>query len=738
MSRSDAPRTAAPRSDDRSPRAATRIASRPHVRARTLPAVAGSALLPLGAMLSGPAAAQATPERELPSVEVRSQAERATGTGYQGGTTTIGKTPQLPRDIPQAVTIVPQSLIRDQGADTVREALRNVPGLTFNAGEGGRVGDNITIRGYSAVGDLYLDGIRDNAQYTRETFNLEQIDVLRGSASMLFGRGSTGGVINQVSKQPGLVAATRVGASIGTYGYQRYLLDMNAPTGQNAALRLNAMYTSGDSFRDVVRFDKSGVAPSFRWGIGTANEFSIGHYYLDYDGVPDYGVPYFGGRPLDVPVKRFYGLATDYQRERTNITTASWIHRFSPQSNVRTVLRHGTFARDLWATAPRLAAGTTAITDATGINRQRQARGAEERNTTLQSDFTTKLTGLGLKHDLLVGVEMIRENAYRWNNTSAAANPATTVGDPNASPVLPSNYFTSFQRTGEVRFGGETLGIYAQDTIEFRPGWKLMAGARHDNFKADYERPAPQGDLSRTDKVLSWRTGLIWQPTDEQSYYVAYGTAFNPSAELYALDDRSANTDPEKSRNIEGGGKWELFEGNLSLRTAVFRTEKTNERNTDLSNPTVFLLSGKRHTDGIEVEAAGRITPLWEVFAGVARMWSRIDEASFQQANTQGKVPLNTPPWTVNVWSTYRLGGPWRVAGGFNGAGKRYGDNANNNVNPGYIRWDAMVAYEQRLWALRLNLLNLLDKRYYEGVYAGHTVPGTSRTAMLSFEYRVQ
>ena len=158
---------------------------------------------------------------------MRGSAEPAAGSGYRTDTTEVGKVRQELRDIPQSVTVVPESLIRDRNADTLRDALRNVTGLTFNAGEGGRIGDNITIRGYSVVGDLYLDGVRDAAQYNREVFNLERIDVLRGSASMLFGRGSTGGIVNQVSKRPLTTDLNDASVVLGSHDYRRFTADLN-------------------------------------------------------------------------------------------------------------------------------------------------------------------------------------------------------------------------------------------------------------------------------------------------------------------------------------------------------------------------------------------------------------------------------------------------------------------------------------------------------------------------------
>ena len=677
--------------------------------------------------------AQEAPRSEtlLPQVRVESARDRE-AQGYQPGVTSIGKTQQLVRDIPQAVTIVTEQLMFDRNADTFREALRNVPSVTFNAGEGGRIGDNITIRGYSVIGDIYLDGIRDVAQYNRETFDLTQIEVLRGSASMLFGRGSTGGVINQVSKAPLPVDRYSTALTLGSFNFKRVVLDAKKVVGEDTAIRVAAMGADTDSFRNAVHQHREGFAPSVSWGMGTQNELTLAYYRLKDNNIPDYGVPYFRGRPLSVPVERFYGLATNFERNDTEFMTATYIHRFSNDTQLKSVLRRADYFRDLRAVAPRIVGNPLAITDATGITRQNQSRGGVEHTVTGQTDFSTRFKTGGLKHDFLVGAEVLYERAERWTNTLAVANPNTSVGAPD--PYIA--FSPRVTRTGQAAYKGVTRALYGQDVIEFTKGWKWVVGARHDSFGADYDRPPPLGDLSRQERSWSKRTGLLYQPDDIASYYVSYGTSFNPSAELYQLDERSANTPPEESRNMEAGAKWDLFDGNLSLRTALFRTQKMNERNTDLANPTVFLLSGKRHTDGVELEAAGRINPRWDLFGSVAFMSAIVDVASGQQANTAGKRPINAPNRTYSLWTTYRLAGGWRVGGGVDGVGNRYADAANANTVPGYNRVDLLIGYEQKNYTVKINVLNLLNKDNYEGVYAGHVVPGTRQAVQATLELR--
>ncbi len=714
--------------------------------------------MPIGAMLTAIALApntalaqsgaqtitQSTPaaaETALPPVNVQGQREGA-NTGYQGGTTRAGKIDQLPKDLPQSLTIVPNALMQDQAAGTMREALRYVPGLTFNAGEGGRIGDNINLRGFYTFGDTYLDGIRDVAQYNRETFYLEQIDVLRGSAAMLFGKGQAGGVINQVSKQPLLINRSDVAATLGTDSYFRTTLDMNRVTGENAALRLNAMKTDAGSTRDWVHSKREGVAPTYSWGIGTRHEFSIGYLYLHTRNVTDYGVPYFNLRPVDVPASRFYGTTSDYEENETRMATATYKFRIAPGTELRSVLRMADYERDLWGVVPRLAAGTTSISDATVINRNRQARGGEEHTITSQTDLVSRFTALGLKHEGLVGLELLKERAGRWNYNTVAAAVAgtTTLGNPNSSPALPATYGNQI-RSGINTYDGRSYGIYAQDTVEIVRGWKLLGGVRRDQLSAEYSNGA-NVDYGE----WSYRGGVMFQPTDLQTYYFAYSDSFNPTADLYQFTAASVVYPAERSRTAELGAKWELFGGNLSLRSALYRAEKTWERNTDFeSAQTATLLSKKRHTDGIELEAAGRITSRWEVFGGVAFMRAEIDEAApTANPNTQGMRPRNAPPYTYSLWSTYRLFNYWRVGGGIEGKGNRlaYGTGGTApiqaNVAPHYYRLDALLAYERERHFVRLNVINVLNRRYYAEVYdnGGHVIPGPLRTVLVTFGYR--
>ena len=698
-------------------------------------------------------AQQASPETSRPDTPLPTVGVKGQPTGdepaYQAVKTGTGKLPQALRDIPQAVTVVTNKLIQDKNADTLKEALRNVSGLTYNAGEGGRIGDNMLLRGFYTFGDTYMDGIRDVAQYNRDTFNLEQVDVLRGSGSMLFGRGQAGGVINQVSKQAFLSNRSNATATTGTGGYQRASADVNHVVGQDAALRLNVMKTSGGSTRDEVKTNREGFAPTLRLGIGTADEIELSLFYLRTHNTPDYGVPFFNQRPINVPGSTFYGTTSDYEDNTTKMFTASYQHIFADDSKLKTVLRWADYTRDLLVSVPRLnsttligcpATAPTSISDSSILCRSRNSRGGAENTWTSQTDYTTQFNTGTLKHDVLAGVELLHENAGRWSYSGTAA-PVTLVGNPDHNPVLPSDY-TSRNKTGINTYSGNTIALYAQDMVEFTRGWKVLGGIRRDQLSASYSNGA---NVKFGEQ--SYRTGLLYQPSNYASYYLGYSDSFSPTADLYQFTSSTTVYPAERSKVLELGAKWDLYEGDLSLRTTLYRADKQWERNTDVdSAQTATILTKQRRTHGLEFELAGRLSPKWEVFSGVAFMQARILEQAPGRSDAYvGMRPRNTPAYTYNLWTTYKLGDGWKIGGGIEGMGSRTGYGLSTtsgapvvNVIPHYVRVDGLIAYEQKAYSVKLNLFNLLNRKYHASIYenGGHAVPGTGRSAQVTLGYK--
>ena len=690
-------------------------------------------------MLMAPAVsmAQAEETKALNQIDVKSTYEQG-AVGYNASTTTVGKTTQAVKDIPQAITIVPKELIQDKNNDNLKDALRNVAGMTFNAGEGGRIGDNMNLRGFYSFGDLYMDGIRDTAQYNRETFNLEQIDVLRGSGSMLFGRGQAGGVINQVSKTPYMTDRGSVTGTVGSYDYYRSTTDINKVIDEvsSTAIRINAMVHDANSSRDVVSSQREGLAPSLAWGIGTANQITLSHYYLKTNNVPDYGIGFNSTTklPVNVSAKQFSGTTADYEDNVTNMTTIAQEYTFDANTKLNTKFRKSNYTRALWSNKGRSSYPYTNLSLA-------GPRGAEEDTYALQSDFSKKFTTGTLKHELLTGVEYLKEDLNRWSYDSAGC--ASSVVSSYVLNTDACTYGYGNQvKTRPFSYKGNSYAVYVQDMVEFSPGWKILGGIRQDWLKADYSTPA---QLTFSEK--SYRSGLTYQPNEMTTYYLAWNDSFNATADLYQLSS-GTGFPAERSNTTEIGAKWDLYDGDLSVRTALYRATKEWERNTDLES-SGSINSKKRHTDGIEFEFAGRINSLWEVFGGLALMDAKIDERGYSGTTRhniaiEGMTPRNTPKYTYNFWTTYRLDSQFKLGGGATAVGRRiiYGlSNNAPNVNnvPSYVRFDAMAQYDiKNEYTIKLNIQNLMNKTIYESAYenGSFVVPGSKRAFQLTGIYK--
>ena len=715
------------------------------------------ALLPLGALMlaastAGWAQTANQPTPTLSTVVVQEKAEGPQGKNTLRATTTsIGKGQQQLRDIPQSVTVQTERLIDDRNLDDLREVLRTTSGITFQAGETGE--EDVRLRGFSLqqAGDLYRDGLRDGALYERDTFNDDRVEVLKGSASMLFGKGSTGGVVNQVSKQPFLMTQQEVDYTLGTGQSHRLTGDFNFLTGQDAALRLNVMAHDADNWGASQR--KVGIAPTYRWGIGTRDEFSVGLFHLDIEGRPLYNHPWIlsegdrGTLQAVLPARNYYGLASDHLDTRATYATISHVHRFDHEGALRTQLRHGRYERDLLASAVRFGTPTTrdTLSDATPITRSPKARIGVSDLTQLASDYSGNFDWGGRKHQLLGGLDLYKEEARRANIFTAGLgpSPATTVGTPNdGASVADTRGAPSF-----TRFDASNIGLYAQDTVTLTPTVKLIGGVRFDHFTASYVTPDGVETSARSENLWSPRIGALYQPNATASYYASFGTSYNTSGDTYQFtprppaDERAANTPAEKSRNFEIGGKWDVFDQRVLLGAAVFYSEKYNERNTDPDTAAAQeLLSGKRHAAGVELNLAGRITPKWEVFFN--HTWipeAEIDEsnqalaADGRGAQVRGDRPALTPRHSGSLWTTYRVLPKLRLGGGLNYRSPQHPEGARHVKAPGFMTVDAMAEYTfDDRWSARLNVTNLTDKLYADTLYRGFYGPGAPRRVELT------
>jgi catecholate siderophore receptor len=711
----------------------------------------------VGVLTTAAAQAADAPEpKQLSKISVGAEDD-----GYKPEVASSPRYTQALRDTPQTITVIPAAVIKDQGATNLRDVLRNSPGITFQAGEGGGglPGDqNFSMRGFSSRNSLFVDGVRDIGAYTRDSFNLQQVEVVKGPTGAVAGRSTTAGAINQVTKAPYAGDGQDYSLGYGSDNFKRVTGDLNIGLNDSMALRLNAMYHDAEvANRDLVENQRWGIAPSFALGLGSDTRFTLGFLYVEEDNVPDYGLPWGGNNPVTqstatdpshngtfptgafratprVDQSNFYGLKNyDFEDIETQIATAQFEHDFSDALHVRNVLRFIDSERDSAITAPR------------PPNRQLQRRTIGTENLTNLTDFTISFSTGAVSHTLVTGLELSREDTDNRNSAQTDNQPRIVDfyhPDPNQRPLGPMPANSGNPSTTRT----DNIAIFALDTIAFNDQWSVTLGARRDDADIDYTQRnfatgAVSADLSTSEAETTWNAAVTFKPVESGTLYVAYGTGFDPTVDAgtagpgLSSDPTQANNinlDPEESTNLELGTKWDLVEGRLSLNAAVFRMEKTNVRTRNANSEPIVLL-GEQRVDGIEVGASGMISEAWSVFAGAVYLDSKFEQSL--NAIEVGQELLLTPDLSATLWTTYAL--PFGLTIGI---GAQYADDivrartaTREFVVPSRILVDAMASYTvNEKVSLRLNATNLTDKEYVDRFGGGHYIPGAGRSATLT------
>lgn len=641
-------------------------------------------------------------------------------------------------DTPQTINVISKEVMEEQGATTLRDVLKNVPGLTIAAGEGGNpAGDNLTLRGFSARNDIFIDGVRDLSPQSRDPFNLEQVEVVKGPGSAFTGRGSTGGSINLLNKTPGLKRSFGGTLDFGTDRTRRATADINVPMGDSVAFRLNLLgHHSGVAGRDVVKFERWGVAPSLTWGLGKPTRATISYYKLKQNNISDYGIPWvpvtnnalveFRDRPAPVPRNTFYGLRNrDFEKLNSDLVTLRFEHDFDDGLSLRNQLRYANSSRDSMATPPRFANNNS-----TAINREMRSWETDDKVWDNQTDFIARFSTGKVEHALVTGIDFTRENNIR--RTRAAGNMLTTLLNPNPDDVF-TGAITTSSIVGDVTANSQALYLF--DTAKLGQKWELNGGLRWDRFDADGITTLGV-PVSRVDRMLSVRAGAVFKPLPQGAIYGSYGTSLNPSLEGLSYNTANTVIDPEKTYTVEAGSKWGFFSGRMLLSGAIFRVEKVNARTPGISpNDPVQVLEGEQRVDGAELSLEGNLTKAWQILAG----YTLLDSETVASNNTAeiGKKLVNTPRNSFNVWSTYTLRSGFHFGGGARFVDRRFGNTINTRFVDAYWTFDLMASYPiSKHVDLKLNLYNLTDKFYFDRIGGGHIVPGPGRVAMLSTSFR--
>ncbi|WP_369820732.1 TonB-dependent receptor [Rhizobacter sp. Root1221] len=676
--------------------------------------------------------AETAPASDLPTVRVKAAKESLTYHAPTARSATKVEAPQ--RDIPQTVDVVPAPVLRDQAVLSVQDALRNVPGVGLSHGDGQR--DQVTIRGFSAIGDQFVDGMRDDALYFRDLSNVERIEVLKGPASVLYGRGSSGGLVNRVSKKPG-VDVGELTVQFGSWQQRRAQLDYGqANPDEVVSFRVTGAIERANSYRDPQFLDRTAFAPSLLLRLAPTTRLLVQADYLEDARITDFGIPAYQGRPVNVRPGAYYGAANarDVDVSRSRVTSAGFelSHGFSDTLSLRNAFRFYDYVLDRKNT---LVGSVNEGAGTASLNRSNVTRA--EHGFFNQTELTQKLRTGSVDHQLLYGIEIARQHkdqVFRSQNNVATVDLFNPV-----LPVLPL-LVTAAPATNNV---GEldTTGVYVQDLVTFTPQWKALAGVRFDRFEqATEERRAGQANLARTDNAVSPRVGVVWQPSDVQSYYVSLSKSFQPSGESFPVAANNAQIEPEETTNREVGAKFDLFGGRASLNVAVFRLERTNIKTTDPATNTLVPM-GTQRTDGLEASFNGDLGGGWQLVTGYAYLDAKMTKSIAVDAGqpVQGKHATLTSRQQANVWATHTLSSGWGGGAGVAYVGDRFANAGNTVVLPAYTKFDAAVWWRGKDVDVQLNVFNLTDREY---IVAGHgsspqlNLPGAPRSAQLTARLR--
>ncbi len=730
-----------------------RLSNRPGIRAyrRTALAIAGSTLL-IGSGAQAEAEADKA-DPEAPGGDWELLADEAGDpivvTAERERINTLNSRIGNVQDAPQSISIVTREVIEQQAASTLRDVLRNVSGISMAAGEGGGGpgGDNLTLRGFGARNDIFVDGVRDFASYTRDTFNVEQVEVVKGPASAQTGRGSTGGYINMFSKQPQLMSFTRAAGAAGLPLYGRATLDLNLGDdtlgiGGGTAMRVNLLYHKADSpGRDFVESERIGAAPSIAVGLGSRTRAILSYLYLRQDNQPDYGIPFvpasntalpqYADQPAPVDFDNYYGLTErDYEKTRMHMLTFAVEHDLSDAVRIANTTRYGNALRDSIYSAPRFAA-----TDTTLVNPQTQSRDTVDDVLFNQSNLFAGFATGALRHDLIAGLEIADENSRNQLRTVTAGTP-TDLFDPD--PRRPWSGTIVDTPNGLVTASADTLAAYVFDTIYLGEQWLVTGGLRWERYESTFA-PAGAAPFERVDKTLTWRAGVTFKPVPRLSLYAGAGTSVNPSIENMTQTNVSpalAALDPERSRTYEVGAKWDGFGGRLLLNAALFRTDKVNARTDGLPGEPATVLAGRQRVDGFELGVTGKLTERWSVIGSYSYVDSEIRESN--DPAELGKRLRNVPDHSGTLWTLYELPGGFEIGGGVRYVGERFTNETNNRRIGDYWVADATFAYEfMSGTTVRVNVFNLFDERYIDQVGGGHFVPGPGRSAIATVAFEL-
>ncbi|MEA3041474.1 MAG: catecholate siderophore receptor [Sphingomonadales bacterium] len=633
------------------------------------------------------------------------------------------------RDVPQAMTVISESQIEDQALRSIADVLTYVPGATPGTGESNR--DQITLRGNNTTADFFLDGLRDDAQYFRDLYNVDRVEVLRGPNAMIFGRGGGGGVVNRVTKRSSGEAYREFSLGTGSEGGARLTGDVDQPLGSGLGLRVNGIWEHGESFRRGVEIDRWGVNPTLGASLG-ATRLDVGYEYFHDRRTTDRGVPAFNDRPLEGADRLFFGdPEASFADVDVHIGSFAVEHRLAEGLTLRNRTQYADYDKSYQNIYP------ADLDEASGIVSLSAYRDlARRHNLISQTDLVWQTRGAGVRHTLLLGFELGRqETRSRRFNGFFQPSDSAGFGVPASAPTIDADIIFRPVNTNAARTPAnwnETeatiAAVYVQDQIRISNAFEILAGLRFDRFDLDAVNLNNGARFGRTDELVSPRLGLILRPVPELTLYASYSRSYLPSAgdQFTSLDLTGAALEPERFDNYEVGAKWEPVPGLLAT-LAVYQLDRTNTRAPG-PTPGTIVLTGAQRSRGIEIGLERNVTDRWQVSAGYALQEAEISRTT-AAAPAGRNVPL-VPRHQFSMWNRYEVTGRLGLGLGIVARSRMYTSISNAVSLPGYARLDAAAFFElSEGIEAQLNLENVAGADYFATAHNDNNIaPGAPRT----------
>lgn len=687
-------------------------------------------------------------------------------------------------DTTRTMTVISEQVIKDQGVNNLTDALKNVPGVgAFYAGENGSssTGDAVYMRGVDTSNSIYVDGIRDIASVTRDTFNTEQVEVIKGPSGTDYGRSAPSGSINMISKQPRLDSGLDASISVGSVWMRRGTLDYNQAISDNAAFRLNLMgEKTHDAGRDNVENERYAVAPSLAFGLDTPTRLYLNYLHVHQNNTPDGGIPTIGLPGYSAPsaalsalndagkvnTSNFYGTDSDFDKSTTDSATIRFEHDLSDTTTIRNTTRWSRVKQEYLLTAVMGGATNIVSPDPNDVNtwswsRLANTKDVSNRILTNQTNLTSTFNTGSVGHDVSTGVEFTRENQTNYG-VNAITPPAVNIYHPISSISVGGLDRNGANANGQT----DTFGIYAFDTLAITHDFELNGGIRLDNYHTDYDSATSCGgsgrgalacptgtatgtpittiDTAKSGNLVNWKAGALYRLTEHGNIYVNYAISQQPpGGSSFALaaggSGNSANrTDfkPQKAKSSEVGTKWEVLDKRLLLNAALFRTDIENE--VAANDDGTYSQYGEKRVEGYELSATGNIVPDWQVIAGYTMQHASVTEGS-SVAQDGSSALAYTPKHAFTLWSQYQATNAISVGAGarYVGSLRRGSDGAVGTPDhtEGYWVADAKLGYKvSDNLDLQLNVYNLFDTDYVASINkSGYRYqPGEERTFLLT------